>query len=233
MEQLKEVERAQHISDKLNLWDVIRTKVFGNCKLKTYRLNPFRDNCFGRKSKNDVRNFDNLHVRGGYLELPETLEGSTEIGSSRRTQANTSARRSEGSPATPARAALGKLKRSGAIRGRRPRVGLVTGHGFHFLESRMVRAYVNSSAFRTGTSSAESSGSGTCNGESSRSAGNTSQAPAPRATKSILRHGSEPRPPLRAVKRVALRPGRASRHRARGLRGVLAPDAERALCGLL
>lgn len=197
MEQLKEIERARHISDKLNLWDVIRTKVFRNCKHRTYRLNPFRGNWLGRKNKKDTGNFDSLHIRGGYFELPEALEDSTETEHHRHTQqANTSARRSEGSSSTQVQVNLGKLKRSGAIRGRKPRGGLPTTNRIQ--ESRMVRAYVNSSEFRTSTYSGESSRS---NGEPSTSnTGNMDQAPAPQVRSSILRHETDPllpRPPKR------------------------------------
>jgi hypothetical protein len=182
MEQMNEIDLTQQTSVRLNLWGVIRTKISRNFKIKANSLNPFRGNCFGRKNKKAAGNLDSLHIRGGYLELPEALEDSTEIENHSRTprtswQANTSARREEGTSLTQVQVKLGALKRSGAIRGRKPRGGLRTAN--QILESRMVRAYVHSSESMTGRS----------NGEASGSAGATDPATAPQMKKSSFRNG--------------------------------------------
>jgi hypothetical protein len=115
MEQMKEVELTQHISERLSIWDIIRTKVSRNFSLRTNILNPFYGNCFRRKSKKDAGNVDNIHIRRGYLELPEVLAHNAEIENKQVSpQTNTSARRSQGVSLTQVQV---KLKRPGAIRG--------------------------------------------------------------------------------------------------------------------
>jgi hypothetical protein len=199
IEQMKEIEFTQQASGKLSLWDVIRTKVSASFKLQNYSINPFRDNCSGRKSKNDARIFDNLHLRGGYLELSaSSLEDSTEIEYLHRTQqaswqAHIRASRSQANPLTQVQVKLTTLKRSGAIRGRKPRVGFRTTNKIH--DSRVAHACLNSSEPRTSRS----------NGKSSTNARTTNQVVPPKTKKSNLRDEQAPLL-VKAPKRVRFAP---------------------------
>jgi len=160
MEKMKnENTLTQQTSEKLTIWGVLRTKVSQNFKLKAESLYLLGRNFFGRGSKKDAGNFDNLHIRGGYLDLSEEPDDNTEIEDHSNTQqANISVRRSETTAQTQVQAEpWPALKRSGAIRGRKPRVGLRTTNTFH--ESRMVRTYLNSSELRMSSNNGEASGS--------------------------------------------------------------------------
>jgi hypothetical protein len=160
MEEMKnENTLTQQTSEKLTIWGVLRTKASQNFKLKAESLYLFGRNFFGRESKKDARNFDNLHISGGYLDLSEEPDDNTEIEDYSNThQANISVRRSETTAQTHVQAEpWPALERSGAIRGRKPRVGLRTTNNFH--ESRMVRTYLNSSELRMSSNNGEASGS--------------------------------------------------------------------------
>jgi hypothetical protein len=160
MEEMKnENTLTQQTSEKLTIWGVLGTKISQNFKLKAEGLYLFSRNFFGRGSKKDAGNFDNLHIRGGYLDFSEELDDNTEIEDYSNTQqANISVRRSKTTAQTQVQVEpWPALKRSGAIKGRKPKVGLRTTNNFH--ESRRVRTYLNSSELRMSSNNGEASGS--------------------------------------------------------------------------
>jgi hypothetical protein len=177
MEEMKsEITLTQYTTEKLTLWDILRARVSSNFKLKAESFSLLYGNCFGRKSKKNVGNFNNINIRGGYFELSEEPEDDTETEDDSMHEANTSVRRSKIASQTQEQPRpWPKLKRSGAIKGRKPRASLHTANNIH--ESRMVRAYVNSSLFKRGTS----------NGEASGNAETTDQAIAPEMKGSCFR----------------------------------------------